>query len=172
MIIPFELFVLGVVFFAGMGVINSVKAYKKNEREYYFSSLISFLVVVLWCLLIVEQIIPMFALMIFVFLVSAWRLPRVLRIVDLELRGTNFSLPLRVREFWSYVGWAKLANMVGARKAVGIFFFFAATCIGGLSYIIHAKYGIMTIPYIMTYSVTFSVMATLLLYQQLKRLRQ
>ena len=56
MIFPFELFVLGVVFFAGMGVINSVKAYKKNEREYYFSSLISFFVVGIWILFLLEQI--------------------------------------------------------------------------------------------------------------------
>jgi hypothetical protein len=172
MIFPFEIFLLGVVFFAGMGVINSVKAYQKKEREYYFSSLVSFLVVIVCALLFLEQILISFVLMGIVFVISIWRLPRILRIVDQELRKIDLSSSLKIKDFFSYVGWVKLANVWGLRKAVCIYFLFSSTFIGGSLYAMYAIYGIMSMLYVITYPITYSIVSSLMFYQQLKRLKQ
>jgi len=172
MVIPFEIFLLGVVFFASMGIINSVKASQKKEREYYFSSLVCFLFVVVCVLLVLEQILLSLVLMSFVFVMSVWRLPRILRIFDRELRKNNLSSPLKIKDFWSNVGWVKLANIWGVRKTVCTYFLFSSTFIGGLSYALYVIYGIMSMVYVITFPITYSILSTLMFHQQLKRLKQ
>ena len=170
--IPFELLTIGVVFFAGMGIANSIKAHRRKEKEYYYSGLICFLVVVQFFLLISGQIHAMFALWAFVIFVSAWRLPRIQKIVDKELREMDISGPIKAGDFLRYDGWVKLAHSRGVRGAVFAYFLFAVTFIGGTLYLIHIVYDYMPLWYIITFTITFSALTTVMFRQQLKRLKQ
>ena len=169
--LPYEIFLLGVVFFGGMGVINFIRAYRKREGEYYFGSLIGFLVVVMWILLILEQILPMLVLTAIVVIVSVWRLPKINKIVDRELREMDISSPLRARDFLTYGGWLKLAKRWGVWKAACIYFLLAIAVIGGMLYIsstIYQPYG-TTIWFVVSITITTSTVATLMFYQHLKK---
>ena len=167
MIVPFELSLLVVGFLGGMGIINLVRA--RKEREYYFSSLISFFVVGIWILFLLEQILLGLVFFCIIGMMSVWRLPKVNRIVDRGLRQIDVSSPLRARDFLGYTGWVKLANIWGVRKVACVYFFFALTCIGGFSYILHARYVFVTIWFVVPFTIASSTSVTLIFYQQLKR---
>ena len=170
MIVPFELSLLVVGFFGGMGIINLVRA--RKEREYYFSSMVSFFVVCVWILFLLEQILLGLVFLGIIGIVSVWRLPKIHRIVDRELRQIDILSPLRARDFLGYSGWFKLANRWGVGKVACIYFVFAVTCIGGLLYIMFATYDFMTVWFFVPYTIASSTGVTLMFYQQLKRLRQ
>ena len=151
---------------------NTIKAHRKRENEYYYSGMICFLVVVQFFLLISGQIHAMFALWAFVIVISAWRLPRILKVVDKELRKIDIPGPLKATDFLRYNGWVKLAHIWGVRGAVFAYILFLVTSIGGISYLTHTIYGYMSLWYITTFTITFSAVTTVMFRQQLKRLNQ
>jgi len=167
MIIPFELFIFGMFFFAGIGIIGIFKA--RKEQEYYFSSLVCFLFVLMLALLILEQILLGIAVFVINVIVSTWRLPKINRIVYRELKEIDVSSPLRARDFLTYAGWLKLAKKWGVSKVVFLYFLFIVGCNGGLSYLIYTVYSFMTIWYVITHSITFSILMCLPFYHQVKR---
>ena len=100
---PYGLILFGVAFFGFMTVVGVVQARRKKEKAYYISAVVSFLML-LWSVLIflnqfVLSRVPFVAWVI----LSIVGLPKIreamMRESVKQLEETDFSAPLRVREF-------------------------------------------------------------------------
>lgn len=169
MILPYGFLLFGIVFFGVVAVVNFVKGYRKRERIYCSSGVISSVMVVVLILAVFEQILLMFVLFFVAGVVSLVMLPRMRRVVDRELEEVDVLSPLRARDFLTYGGWLKLASRWGSGRVVCLYFLLSAAIIGGGLFALSVSWRFMEVGVILVYTVIFSIVPTVLFYQQLKR---
>jgi len=119
------LILFGVIFFGFMVMVSVVKARRKKERTYYISAIVSFLLLLFSIFIILNQFI--FALIVFIAIgvVSVAGLPKIIEVMrrepPQELKETDLSTPLRLRDLLAWKGWFKLASRWGAPKTMCLY---------------------------------------------------
>jgi len=121
----YGLMLFGVAFFGFLAIVNVVQARRKKEKAYYISAMVSLLMLLLSTSIVLNQLI--FAVVFFVagIILALIGLPKVREAMRREplreLQETDFSAPLRVREFLTWKGWFKLASRWGIRKTMCLY---------------------------------------------------
>ena len=169
MILPYGFLLFGVVFFGVVAVVNFVRAYRKRERIYYLSGVISSVMVVVLVLVFFEQILLMFFLFLIAGVASLVTLPKMRKVVDRELEEVDTSSPLRTRDFLTYCGWFKLASKWGSVRVMCLYFLLSVAIIGGSLFALSISWRFMEVGVILVYTIVFSTIPTMLFYQQIKR---
>ena len=115
----------GVAFFGFMVVVGVVKARRKQEKAYYISAMVAFLMLLSSVFVILNQFILVLVLFVAIGILSIAGLPRIIRAMRREpleeLQETDFSAPLRVRELLTWKGWFRLVSRWGIRKTVCLY---------------------------------------------------
>jgi len=173
MSLPFELFLYGVAFFGFMAVVNAVQAYRKKEKAYYLAAMLGFVVVLAFVFAFFNQLILALILVIAAGILSIAALPKTMKAARRELakqlQTADLSAPLRVRDFFTNVGWLKLASKWGLWKTMCFFYLLSVVIIGGIFFILSIFYNFITIGYIVSYAAAVSIFVTFLFYQQIKK---
>ena len=171
--LPYGLFLYGVAFFGLMTIVNAVQAHRKKEKAYYLAAMISFMVLLAFVFAFLNQLILAFILIIATGILSIAGLPRLLKIQDRELtkqlQKVDLSAPLRVRDFFTNIGWFKLSSKWGLWKTMCLFYLLSMVIIGGIFSIVSTFYSFITIGYAVGYTATVSILVTFIFYQQLKK---
>ena len=114
---PYGLILFGVAFFGFMAVVNAVQAYRKKERAYYLAAVVGFIVFLAFVLAFLSQLIFVLILVIAAGILSIAGLPKLLKIQERELirqlQKADLSAPLKVRDFFTNIGWFKMAYKWG-----------------------------------------------------------
>ena len=171
--LPYELFLFGVAFFGFMAVVNAVQAHRKKEKAYYLAAMIGFVVLLAFVFAFLNQLILAFILIIAIGIFSVAGLPKLLKIQERELakqlQKADASAPLRLRDFFTNVGWFKLASKGGLWKAMFLLYLLSVVIMGGILFTLSTFYSFITVGYVVGYSVTFSIFSTFIFYRQFKK---
>jgi len=171
--LPFELFLLSVVFFGFMAVVNAVHAYRKKEKAYYLGAMISVLMFLTAVFIILDQVIIVLLLIVATAIFSVAALPKTMKAARQEmvkqLQEVDVSAPLEVRDFFTNKGWFKLVSKWGLWKTMSLFYILSVAIIGGIFLILTTFYDFITIEYVVCYTATVSILVTFIFHQQLKK---
>jgi hypothetical protein len=152
----YGLILFGVAFFGFMVAVGVVQAYRKKEKAYYISAMVSFLLFLFSLVIILNQFI--LALILFIVLIAAIPilsvvgLPRIREAMRRDLvkqaQEVDPSAPLAVRDFLTWEGWFKLTYRWGTRKTMCLYsvfmmgiggaVFFTLSILGALSIVLAA----------------------------------
>jgi len=170
---PFELFLFGVAFFGFMSVFSAVRAYRKKEKAYYLSSMAGFLAILIFVLAFLNQLILALILVVATGILSMAGLPRILEASEREMakqiQKADLSAPLRVRDFFTNVGWFKLASKWGLRKTMFLFYLLSVVIIGGILFTLTTFSSFITIGYALSCTAIAPILATYMFYRPLKK---
>jgi len=115
-------FVLGIVMCSLLGFVGIVKARRRREPTYYWTSGVCFLVVMAFVAVLLNQFLLLFAMMGVALIISIVLLPRVMELYGEEIvkqkQETDVSAPLRMRDFLTWKAWIKLEAIYGFRKMI------------------------------------------------------
>jgi len=121
----YGLMLFGVAFFGFMVVVGVVKARRKKEKTYYISAMISFLMLLSCVFVILNQFMLVLVLFVAMGILSIAVLPKTIELMRREplreLQETDFSAPLRGRDFLTWKGWFKLTSSWGIRKTMCLY---------------------------------------------------
>ena len=116
---------LGLVVFSFLTVFGIVKARRRNESVYYWSSGVCFLFVIAVVAALLNQFLLLFAMMGLAVIISIIMLPQVKELQQEEIakqkQETDVSVPLRLRDFLTLKGWIKLRATHGFRKTLALY---------------------------------------------------
>jgi len=170
---PYELFLFGVAFFGLMALINAVQAYRKKEKTQYLGSVVALLVLLIFVFAFLNQLILALILVVVTGVFSAVILPNLLKVQKRELvkqaQKTDLSASLKGRDFLTNKAWLKLASKYGLWTTMLLFYLLSVVIIGGTLLTIGAFSSLITIEYIVGYTLAVPVVITLMFYQQLKK---
>ncbi len=156
-----------------MAVVNALQAYQKRERAYYLAAMVGFLVLLAFVFAFLNQPIVALVLVVSTGIVSIAGLPKLLKTQERELtnqlREVDLSAPLKRREFLTSKGWLKLTSKWGLWKTMCLFYLLSAGIIGGIFLSLSTFYSFITIGYIVSYTVIFPILTTLMFYRQFKK---
>jgi len=171
--LPLELFLFGVAFFGFMAVVNAVLAYRKKEKAYYLSSMVGFLVLLIFVFAFLNQLILVLILVVATGVLSIAVLPKTLKASERELakqrQKADLSAPLRVRDFFTNIGWFKLSSKWGLWKTMFLFYLLSVVIIGGILFTLSTFSGFITIGYTVGCTTTAPILATYMFYRQFKK---
>ena len=169
----YGLMLFGVAFFGFMAVVNAVQAHRKKEKTYYLGSMIGFVVLLAFVFAFLNQLILAFILMIATGIFSIAVLLKLLKIQGRELaeqlQEADLSEPLRVRDFFTNIGWFKLASKWGLWKTMCLFYLLSVVIIGGILFTLSTFYSFITIGYVVGYMTTCPILVTFMFYSQFKK---
>jgi len=169
--IPYELVLFGVAFFGFMAVVNVVQAHRKQERICYLSAMISLVMVLVFVCAILNQFIPMLFMFIGAVVLSFAGFPGILKMQKREcarqFQKADISAPLRVKDFFTNVGWLKLAYRWGLKKYLLFMWLFMVLVVGGSLFAMSLWLNIMNIVYIVTYALSYSIFFAIMSYATL-----
>ena len=170
---PYELFLVGVAFFGFMAVVNVVQAHRKKEKTYYLGATVSFIMLVACVLIFLNQFIVALTLTALTAILSIAGLPRVLKVQERELakqlQKADLSAPLRVRDFFTNIGWFKLASKWGLWETMCLFYLLSVVILGGIFFTLSTFYRFITIGYVVGYITTCPILVTFMFYSQFKK---
>jgi len=170
---PLELFLFGVAFFGFLALVNAVQAYRKKKKTYYLATVVGLLVVLIFVFAYLNLLILALILVVATGIFSTAILPKLLKIQKRELvkqlKETDLSAPLKGRDFLTNKGWLKLTSKYGFLKTMLLFYLLSLVIIGGILFALSAFYSLLTIEYVVGYTATVPILATLIFYQQLKK---
>jgi hypothetical protein len=116
------LFLLGIVMCSLLGFVGIVKARRRREPTYYWTSGVCFLVVMAFVAVLLNQFLLLFAMMGGALIISIVLLPRVMELYGEEIvnqkQETDVSAPLRMKDFLTWKAWIKLEAIYGFRKMI------------------------------------------------------
>ncbi len=116
---------LGLVLFSFLTIFGIVKARRRNEPVYYWSSGVCFLFVIAVVAVLLNQFLVLFAMMGLSLIVLLGLTPRIMELQQEEIvkqkQETDVSAPLRLRDFLTLKGWIKLRATHGFRKTLALY---------------------------------------------------
>jgi len=170
---PYELFLYGIVFFGSMAVVNAVLARQRKEKAYYLSSMVGFLVVLIFVLAFLNQLILALILVVATGILSTALLPRMRLASEREMakqrQKVDLSAPLKARDFLTNKGWLKLASKYGLWKTIFLHYLLSVVIIGGILFTLSTFSGFIAIEYVLVYVATGPILATYMFYRALKK---
>ena len=100
-------------------------------------------------------------------------LPKIMKVLEREsaklAQEADLSAPLGGRDFFTSKGWLKLAFRWGLWKTVSLFYLSSAAILGGMLFALSIFYGLITIRFVATYTITFPLFSTYMLYRQIRK---
>ena len=158
--LPYWLFYLAIGTFSFLMVFGIVKARKKNEPLYYWSSGASFLLLIGVIAVLFDNFLLFYALMgLAVILSIAW-FPQIRELNREELvkqkQETDVSAPLRLRDFLNFKGWVKLRETHGLRVTL-TFYILTIIGIAAASVLVFIAIGLMTPLRALVHAITVTV---------------
>jgi hypothetical protein len=160
--------ILGLVWFGFLTVFYVIKARRKNERTYYLGALLGSSMVFLIVLVFLNQKFFALILMAAMAVLSVATLSVVTetqrREATVQLQETDLTAALRLRDFFTYKGWLKLAHRWGVMKTVSIYFILTFTGVAGVLYIL-SMYGIGTIESAVGTAILASLLISITFYR-------
>jgi len=170
---PYELFLFGVAFFGFMAVVGVMQARRKKEKTYYLSATASFLMILIFVLAFLNQLILVLILLVATGILSIAGLPKLLKASEREMvkqrQKTDLSAPLRVRDFFTNVGWFKLASKYGLWKTMFLIYLLSVVIIGGILFTLNTFSSFITIGYAVSCTAIAPILATYMFYKPLKK---
>jgi len=171
--LPYELFLFGVAFFGFLAVANAVQAHRQKEKTYYLGAMVSFLMFLIAIFILLNQVIFVLILMVATAILGVAALPKTMkatrRILVKQLQEVDLSAPLRVRDFFTNVGWFKLASKWGLWKSMCLFCPLSVVIVGGIFFTLSTFYSFITIGYVVGYTATVPILVTFIFYRQFKK---
>jgi len=170
---PWELFLFGVAFFGFMAVVGVVQAHRKKEKVYYLSSMVSFLVTLIFVLAFLNQLILVLILMVATGILSIALLPKTQEASEREMvrqrQKADLSAPFRVRDFLTNVGWLKLASRYGLWKTMFLIYLLSVVIIGGILFTLSTFSNFITIEYAVSCTAIAPILVIYMFYRSLKK---
>ena len=170
---PYGLILFGVAFFGFMAVVNAVLAHRKKEKAYYLGAMVGFLMFLTAIFIILNQVIFVLVLMVATAILGVAVLPKTMKAARRELvkqlQEADLSAPLRVRDFFTNIGWFKLASKWGLLKTLCLFYLLSVMIMGGIFFTLSTFYSFITIGYVVSYTVIFPILTTFMFYRQFKK---
>jgi hypothetical protein len=166
------LFLLGIVMCSLLGFFGIVKARRRREPTYYWTSGVCFLVVVAFVAALLSQFLLLFAMMGGALIISIGVLPRVMELYGEEIvkqkQETDASAPLRMRDFLTWKAWIKLKAIYGFRKMIILYSILNMGIIAaGLLTLI--ALGLMTPMIAVSYTISTTLFFLTIGYRQLRK---
>jgi hypothetical protein len=132
----YGLMLFGVAFFGFMVVVGVVKARRKKEKAYYIGALVSFLMLLSSVFVVLNQFVLVLFLFVAIGILSVAGFPQTIKLMTQEplreLHETDFSVPLRLRDFLTWKGWFKLTSSWGIRKTMCLYSLLNMGGVGGI----------------------------------------
>lgn len=171
--LPYELFLFGVSFFGFLAVVSVVQARRKKEKTYYLGAVVGFVVLLAFVFAFFNQLILAFILIVATGILSVAGLPKMLTVQKRELakqlQGADLSAPSRVRDFFTTQWWLKLASKRGLLKTACLYYLLSMVIMGGIFFTLSTFFSFVTIRYVVSYTVIFSIFSTFIFYWQFKK---
>ena len=165
----YGLMLFGVAFFGLMVVVGVVKARRKKEKAYYLSATVAFLMLLSSIFVLLNQFILVLVLFVAMSILSIAGLPRILEAMRreplMELQETDFSAPLRIREFLTWKGWFKLVSRLGIRKTMCFYSLFM-TGIGAALFFTLSIFSIIRIAWAAAYTIILGIGSAIFFHRQ------
>jgi hypothetical protein len=161
------LLILGLVWFGFLTVFYIIKARRKKEKTYYLGALLGSSMVFLIVLVFLNQKFLALILMAAMAVLSVATLAVVTktqrREATVQLQEVDLTAALRLRDFFTYKGWLKLAHRWGVIKTVSFYFILTFTGVAGALYIL-SMYGIGTIVSVIGNAIIASLLISITFY--------
>jgi hypothetical protein len=163
MTLRYEFLLFAIVFFGFMAVVGAVQAHRKKEKAYYIGSLVGFSFVFVFVLILLYQFILALVLMAAIGVLSVVALPTAMRVQRRKIAKqikridlSGLSDPLRIRDFFTWKGWLKLAIRWGVWKTAGIYCLFPMIVIVAALYIL-IMYVIVRIEFVVVNTIFLTI---------------
>ena len=167
--LPYLIIYLGIFMLSFLAVFGLVKARRKNEPVYYWSSGTSFLLLIAFVAVLFNNFLLFYAVIGLAVVISIVWLPQVRELNREELvkqkQETDVSAPLRLKDFLTFKGLIKLRATHGLRTAVTLYLL-TNTGILAAAVLVFIALGLMTPIMAFLYSITFTVFYFLISYRQ------
>jgi hypothetical protein len=166
------IFLLGIVMCSLLGFFGIVKARRRREPTYYWTSGVSFLLVIAFVAALLNQFLLLFAMMGVALMISIVLLPRTMELYGKEIlkqkQETDASAPLRMRDFLTWKAWIKLKAIYGFRKMIILYSILNMGIIAaGLLTLI--ALGLMTPMIAVSYTISTTLFFLTIGYRQLRK---
>ena len=166
------IFLLGIVMCSLLGFFGIVKARRRREPTYYWTSGVSFLVAIAFVAVLLNQFLLFFAMMGLALIISICVLPRIIELYGEEIvkqkQETDVSAPLRMRDFLTWKAWIKLKTIYGFRKMIILYSFLNIGFIAaGLLTLIVLD--LITLPTAVSYTISTTLIFLTIGYSQLRK---
>jgi len=170
---PYGIFLFAVAFFGFLTVVSAVRAHRKKERVYYLSTILGVLMVLIAVFIILNQVIFVLILMVAAAILGVAAYPKAMKAARREmvkqLQEVDLSAPLRVRDFFTNVGWFKLESKWGLWKTMCLFYLLSVVIIGGILFTLSTFSSLLAIEYVVGYTIAGPILATFMFYRVFKR---
>ena len=170
---PYGIFLFAVAFFGFLTVVSAVRAHRKKERVYYLSTMLGVLMVLIAVFIILNQVIFVLILMVAAAILGVAAYPKAMKAARREmvkqLQEVDLSAPLRVRDFFTNVGWFKLESKWGLWKTMCLFYLLSVVIIGGILFTLSTFSSFITMGYAVSCTATAPIPTTYMFYRQFKK---
>lgn len=160
---------LGIVMCSLLGFFGIVKARRRREPTYYWTSGVCFLLVIAFVAALLKQSLLLFAMIGGALIISIGVLPRVMELnredIVKQKQETDVSAPLRMKDFLTMKGWIKLRATHGLRKTLTLYIL---TNIGILVAVglVFIALGLMTPLLAVSYTIFYTAFSFIISYRQ------
>jgi hypothetical protein len=165
------LFLLG--FFAFLGILGVMKARRAKEKAYYTITGVALSVYLAIILVLLNQFILAFFVVILLGVFSAVMLPKMLSLYGKEVgeaqQETDFSTPLRMSELFSFTGVVKLERTYGYFKTV-LIYSFLNMAVGGAIMLILNVLGVITTVMAVGYTIIVGILSVILFHSIIRKI--
>jgi len=166
----YGLMLFGVAFFGFMVVVGVVKARRRKEKAYYISAVASFLMLLSSIFVILNQFILVLVLFIATGILTIAGLPKIIKTMKreplMELQETDFSAPLRVKDFLTWKGWFKLTSRWGIRKTMCLYSLIM-TGVSGAMLFTFSILGMISIAWATGFTIFVAIGSPIFFYRQI-----
>jgi len=172
----YGLILFGVALFGFMVVVGVVQAYRKKEKAYYISAMMSFLLLLFSLVIILNQFI--LALILFIVLIvaipilSTVGLPKIREVMRRDLvkqaQEADPSAPLAARDFLTWKGWFKFTYRWGTRKTMCLYSVFMMG-IGGAIFFTLSILGALSIMLAAVITILVGIVSPIFFHRQIRK---
>jgi hypothetical protein len=171
--LPLPIFLYGVAFFGLAIIVSVVQVHRKKEKAYYFSALLSCVMLVAFTFGFLNQPLLVLATIIAAGILGFMITPKVMKVFEREqskrLQETDFSKPLKKRYIFTDVWWFKLATKWGLKMTMGLAYLWCLLLVGGILLVFSVFFSFISIGFVAGFSISTSFLVTFMLYKQLKK---
>ena len=152
-----------------MVIVGVVQARRMKEKAYYMSALVSFVILLSFVFIFLNQFILVLFLFVTAVILSIAGLPKAIKAMRRqplkELQETDLSAPLRVRDLLTWKAWFKLASRWGIRKTIC---FYSLIMTGGCGAILFtfSILGVIRIAWAIGYTIIVGIGSPIFFYLQ------
>ena len=174
----YEQLLFGVVFCSFAMIVCAVRVHREKDKTYYIGAIASFLMLLVCVFLILNQRLLAIILFASAGIFAIVTLPKSLKLLErierksVELAQVNLSAPLRGRELLTNKGILKLAYRWGVWKTVFLYWLLGVVSLGGILYTLSIWVKSFSTTYVVSYTFTFSIFFTIMIYRQITKARR